>query len=63
MISHFYPSMTSGSIHVGDIGELVATILLLFTMDKVFGPENHGDSHKALGKRNSYDLLSLSPKK
>lgn len=39
VIYHFYSSMTSGSIHVGDIGELVSTILLLFTADKLLNPE------------------------
>ena len=33
-------SQANGSIHVGDIGELVATILILFTMDRVLNPEN-----------------------
>lgn len=44
IMGHFYSSITSGSTHVGDIGELVATFVtfvLLFTMHKILDPENY----------------------
>lgn len=39
-VVYWQQSQANGSIHVGDIGELVATILILFIMDKVLNPEN-----------------------
>lgn len=41
MIGHFYSNLTNGSIHVGDLGKLVATCVFLFTMDRALDPNKY----------------------
>ena len=42
IIKALYDSTTKGTIHLGDIGEMVSSLLLLFTFDKAHGERSAG---------------------